>query len=51
MRDEFISCSDDGLVKCKSLVLNGLEIFFFCIGAVLYTLQSIEAIDLETVQY
>ena len=50
MRDEFISCSDDGLVKCKSLVLSGLEIFFY-IGAVLYTLQSIEAIDLETVQY
>ena len=29
MRDEFISCSDDGLVKCKSLVLSGLEIIFF----------------------
>ena len=29
MRDEFISCSDDGLVKCKSLVLSGLQIFFF----------------------
>ena len=29
MRDEFISCSDDGLVNSKSLFLNGLEIFYF----------------------
>lgn len=51
IRDEFISCSDDGLVNNKSLLLNGLEFFLFYIGAVLNTLQSIEAIELKTVQY